>query len=124
MPNMRNNLEIASPSLVPDPPVDRAHLSRMTLGDRGLEGEVLRLFGRQVDMLLERMASAEPGCIKALAHTLDGSARGIGAFRVSQAAQDVERAVTAGGDVGAAIDLLKAAADEALAAIADLLRVH
>jgi hypothetical protein len=121
---MQNTVEIASPALVPDQPVDRAHLFRMTLGDHGLEGEVLRLFDRQVNMLMTRMASAEPNCIKALAHTLDGSARGVGAFRVSQAAQEVERAVAESGDVGAAVEALKAATDEALVVIAELLRVH
>jgi HPt (histidine-containing phosphotransfer) domain-containing protein len=109
---------------VPEQPVDRAHLFRMTLGDHGLEGEVLRLFERQAGMLMARMASAPPACIKALAHTLDGSARGIGAWRVSQAAQDVERAIAEGNDPMRAIGDLKSAADEALVAIADLLRVH
>lgn len=124
MLNMQNMSEIASPALVPDQPVDRDHLCRMTMGDRGLEGEVLRLFDRQVNMLLARMATAEPDCIKALAHTLDGSARGVGAFRVSQAAQDVELAVANGSGVTAAVEALRAAADEALVVVADLLRVH
>jgi len=43
---------------------------------------------------------------------------------VSQAAQDVERAVTDGTGVTAAVEALKAAADEALVVVADLLRVH
>ena len=116
--------EMASPALVPEQVVDREHLSRMTLGDRSLEGEVLRLFERQADMLIARMAMAAPANIKALAHTLDGSARGIGAWRVSQAAKDVERTVAENGDVRAAIGALKSAVDEALVIIADLLRVH
>ncbi len=124
MLDIRNMAEVASPTLVPDQPVDRAHLFRMTLGDHGLEGEVLRLFDRQTQMLLARMATAQPSCIKALAHTLAGSARGVGAWRVSQAAQDVERAVSDGMDVRPAIAALKSATDEALVVIADLLRVH
>jgi hypothetical protein len=124
MLDMQNMAEVPSPALVPDPPVDRAHLFRMTLGDHGLEGEVLRLFDRQANMLIARMATAQPACVKALAHTLDGSARGVGAWRVSQAAQDVERAVADGVDAMPAIAALKAATDEALVVIADLLRVH
>ena len=124
MLDFRNTAEVVSPALVPDQPVDREHLFRMTLGDHGLEGEVLRLFDRQANMLIARMATAKPSCIKALAHTLDGSARGVGAWRVAQAAQDVERAIADGNDAVPAIDALKSATDEALVVIADLLRVH
>ena len=124
MLDFQNTPEMASPALVPEQVVDREHLSRMTLGDRSLEGEVLRLFERQADMLIARMAMAAPANIKALAHTLDGSARGIGAWRVSQAAKDVERAVAENGDVRIAIASLKSAVDEALIIIADLLQVH
>ncbi len=124
MLDLQTAAEVASPTLVPEQPVDRTHLCRMTLGDHDLEGEVLRLFERQSGMLIARMAAAQPACIKALAHTLDGSARGIGAWRVSQAAQDVERAIADGNDPMQAIGGLKSATEEALVAIADLLRVH
>ena len=36
-------------------PIDLVHLARMTLGDRGLEREVLELFDRQAGMLIVRM---------------------------------------------------------------------
>jgi HPt (histidine-containing phosphotransfer) domain-containing protein len=124
MLDFRNTPAIGAPALVPEQVVDREHLSRMTLGDRSLENEVLRLFERQADMLIARMAMATPANIKALAHTLDGSARGIGAWRVSQAAKVVERAVTEDGDIGAAVVALKSAADEALGTIAGLLQPH
>ena len=40
---------VASPPLVPgDRPIDLVHLSRMTLGDRALERDVLVLFERQI----------------------------------------------------------------------------
>ncbi|MGZ3408937.1 MAG: Hpt domain-containing protein [Xanthobacteraceae bacterium] len=116
--------EVGSPPLVPDQPIDRTHLFKMTLGDHSLEGEVLRLFERQTGMLLARMTGTEPAQVKALAHTLNGSARGIGAWRVANAAQAVEGAVANSGDVGSAIRALRAAADEALTAIAELLRIH
>jgi HPt (histidine-containing phosphotransfer) domain-containing protein len=115
--------QIGSPPLVPDRAIDRTHLFKMTLGDHTLEGEVLRLFERQTAMLLERMAGTEPVKVKALAHTLNGSARGIGAWRVANAAQTVENA-TEPAALAPALTELRAAAAEALAAIAELLRTR
>jgi hypothetical protein len=88
---------IASPPIVPEGPViDLAHLARMTLGDKRLEAEVLALLDRQADLLLARMREALPAAAGAFAHTLKGSARGVGAWRVAAAAERVE--VAAGGD--------------------------
>ena len=67
-----------SPPLAPDDgPIDFEHLKRMTLGDAGLEQEVLAMFSAQSAKLLDTLATlpAEAG---ALAHTLKGSARAIG----------------------------------------------
>ena len=116
--------EVGAPPLVPDQAIDRTHLFKMTLGDHSLEGEVLRLFERQAAMLLGRMEPAEPARAKALAHTLNGSARGIGAWRVASAAQAVEQAVADPAAMTPAVQALRSATGEALAAIADLLRVH
>jgi HPt (histidine-containing phosphotransfer) domain-containing protein len=74
------------------PAIDRAHLARMTLGDQSLEREVLQLFDRQSEILLARMNDAPPAAVAALAHTMKGSARGIGAWPVAQAAEAVEEA--------------------------------
>src|SRR5262245_28319092 len=73
-------------------PIDLVHLARMTLGDRSLEREVLQLFVRQAAVLLDRMEAADPDSVPALAHTLRGSAQGLGARRVTAAAEAVERA--------------------------------
>src|SRR6188768_2490579 len=86
--------EIPAPTLVPDQSIDRTHLFKMTLGDQSLEAEVLRLFERQSVMLLGRMSTSEPAKLRVLAHTLNGSARGIGAWRVAHAAQALEAAAT------------------------------
>ena len=104
-------------------PVDFDHLTRMTLGDETLEREVLEMFVAQSRRLLDALAtpSAEAG---ALAHTLKGSARGVGAWRVAAAAEAVEVAVSGEGDVSAAITRLAAVAEEARAVIAELLRAH
>ena len=95
----------------------------MTLGDRSLEREVLQLFDRQADMLLARMRRPRRPAAAALAHTLKGSARGIGAWRVARAAEAVELAETRRGRHGA-LDTLAAAADEARAVIAELLQAN
>jgi HPt (histidine-containing phosphotransfer) domain-containing protein len=118
--------ETASPPLAPDAqPIDRSHLFRMTLGDHALECEVLRLFDQQASMLLARMGEADPARVAALAHTLQGSARGIGAWGVARAAEVVEVAASAekGDELQSAIDALAVTAGEAQRAIAELLRV-
>jgi HPt (histidine-containing phosphotransfer) domain-containing protein len=105
--------------------VDLVHLARMTLGDRSLEREVLQLFVRQASLLLGRMQAAEPDGVGTLAHTLKGSARGIGAWRVAEAAEAVELAFADGPDAArASLSLLTAAVAEARALIDDLLRAH
>src|SRR3954447_25867931 len=75
-----------------DRTIDLVHLARMTLGDRSLEREVLQLFARQAALLLARMEQANPAAVGMLAHTLKGSARGLGAWRVAAAAEAVETA--------------------------------
>src|SRR5262245_1179559 len=105
-------------------PIDLVHLARMTLGDRSLEREVLQLFDRQAVMLVARMHAAEPSSVAAVAHTLKGSARGVGAWRVAGAAEALELAASSGEPLGAAIERLTAAANEARAVIAELLRAN
>jgi len=100
--------------------LDEDHLVRMTLGDRALEREVLEIFVRQNTLMLGRIADAGPARLAEAAHTLSGSARGIGAWRMAQAAERLERA---SGEVGeqsllGAIADLEVASHEAGAAIA------
>ncbi len=85
--------------------IDEDHLGRMTLGDRSLEREVLQIFARQTTLMLERISAAKPACAAAAAHTLKGSARGIGAWCVAQAAERLEQAV-AGDDASAMTDAI------------------
>jgi HPt (histidine-containing phosphotransfer) domain-containing protein len=73
--------------------IDEQHLARMTLGDSRLEREVLELFLRQAALMLGRIGAAPPALAAAAAHTLKGSARGIGAWRLAQAAEAFEHAV-------------------------------
>jgi HPt (histidine-containing phosphotransfer) domain-containing protein len=102
--------------------IDRSHLARMTFGDRSLEREVLQLFDRQAAMLIERMRG-NPAAIASLAHTLKGSAAGIGAGGVARSADAAELAASGPpSECSLAIDRLALAVDEARALIAELLR--
>ena len=99
--------------------IDSEHLERITLGDRRLEREVLQIFVRQSAMMLERISGGQPAVLATAAHTLIGSARGIGAWRVAGAAERLQHASCEGSqdDIGDAIAELKAASLEATAAI-------
>jgi HPt (histidine-containing phosphotransfer) domain-containing protein len=104
--------------------IDRGHLARMTFGDRSLQQEVLQLFVRQAELLLERMRGGNAAAMASLAHTLTGSARGIGAWAVARTAEAAEVAATAGGapaECDLALRELSAAVAEARREIADLL---
>lgn len=96
--------------------LDRDHLARMTFGDPALERELLELFDRQAEILVDRMRAADSASIAALAHTLKGSALGIGAQAVAQAAAAAERTPSK-----ATIDRLAAAVADARATIAAVL---
>jgi len=92
----------------------------MTLGDRDLEREILEIFVRQAALMIERVANAEPPLAAAAAHTLMGSARGIGLWRVAKAAEHLERLIANPSNLAErddAIEGLKAATLEASAAI-------
>lgn len=123
---MSLNLErlnwMPSPPLVPeDQAIDVQHLGRMTLGEPALEAEVLALFAAQSLDLVGRL-KAIPADAAALAHTLKGSARAIGAFRVADAALAVEAAMKRDGDVAGAIGLLQQTVEDARIAIGELLK--
>ena len=103
--------------------IDRGQLARMTFGDRSLERELLELFDRQAAMLLVRMRAGGAAAVAPLAHTLKGSASGIGAAGVARAAEAAERAAgIAPSECSAAVDRLALAVDEARALIAELLQ--
>lgn len=73
------------------PPVDRAHLARFTCGDEALEREVLELFCTQsLTYLAQLRAATSLRDSFAAAHSLKGTARAVGAWRMARAAEDVE----------------------------------
>jgi len=113
---------------MPDPlpaddagPIDLQHLRRMTLGDTGLEREVLGMFARQASELVATLATTPPET-SALVHTLKGSARAIGAVRVAEAAAALEATIRDGEAPAQALGVLRDTVAEADAAIAALLR--
>ncbi|HEX5507715.1 MAG TPA: Hpt domain-containing protein [Pseudolabrys sp.] len=117
--------EIDGPPRAREPAsIDRAHLSQMTLGDQTLEREVLQLFDRQAEMLVARMEKVASSCVPPLAHTLKGSARGIGAWDVASAAETLELADGSATEFEAAKRRLAGAVEKARVAIAELLRAH
>ncbi len=88
---------VLAPPIVPaQRPIDLVHLSRMTLDDRALEREVLALFDRQMLLMMERIGASARDVAAAAAHTLKGSASGIGAWQVARAAADLESAAKDG----------------------------
>jgi HPt (histidine-containing phosphotransfer) domain-containing protein len=120
-PDLQRMDWMPSPPLAPlDHPIDLDHLARMTLGDAALEQEVLAMFAEQSARLLAAMA-ALPADAGALAHKLKGSARGIGAFSVAEAAAQLETAIRTGNNPARAFAALKEAVAEVRAAIDTIL---
>jgi HPt (histidine-containing phosphotransfer) domain-containing protein len=96
--------------------LDLDHLRRMTLDDQVLEREVLEMFLKQAGRLADALVET-PAETSALAHTLKGSARAIGAFRLADSAAAVEDASRKGGDLAGALGVLADALAEARGAI-------
>jgi HPt (histidine-containing phosphotransfer) domain-containing protein len=107
-------------------PIDLVHLSRQTFGDHDLERELLALFDAQAAQFAERLRAPAALCDGewriALAHTIKGSARAVGAFEVGNAAEAYEQALRGGeSSVVEKRDQLDAAIRKACSAIAHLL---
>jgi HPt (histidine-containing phosphotransfer) domain-containing protein len=96
--------------------LDLDHLRRMTLDDQALEREVLGMFLKQAGRLVDAFAET-PAEASALAHTLKGSARAIGAFRLADSAAAVEDATRKGSDLAGPLGVLTDALAEARGAI-------
>ncbi len=120
--NMERIDWMPSPPLAPDDgPIDTEHLRRMTLGDASLEQEVLAMFSAQAVGLIGALAVL-PADAGALAHTLKGSARAIGAFAVADAAGRLEAALRDGADPCRALAELNDAVAGARTAVDAMLR--
>lgn len=80
----------------PRRPIDLVHLSKYTLGNRTLENELLGLFRTQAGVYLARLADASDDTEwKNAAHSLKGSARGLGAWALAELAEEAEKLLAA-----------------------------
>ena len=74
--------------------VDLTHLARYTGGDEAINAEVLRLFDTQTGEIVGRLQAIldarDAKSWKEATHTLKGAARGIGAFKLADAAAFAE----------------------------------
>jgi len=72
--------------------IDLAHLRRYTLGDVRLELEILSLFIGQAPKTVDALKQARTDKEWVMAaHTLKGSARAVGAWRLAKLAEQAER---------------------------------
>ncbi len=105
--------------------LDLVHLSRQTLGDRALELELIELFDKQAGHIMTRLDSELCGSSvkwrSDLSHTLKGSARAIGAFKVAAAAQAYEDVLQTAAPGQNEVQALKLAVEEVQVAIRELL---
>jgi HPt (histidine-containing phosphotransfer) domain-containing protein len=71
--------------------VDLTHLAKQTLGDKGLEQEVLRLFDESSRVYFDRIErSTSVDELRRHLHTLAGAAAGVGARAIAELARTVE----------------------------------
>lgn len=102
--------------------IDLAHLERATFGDEALAREVLGLFERQAERLVEQIAEARTvRARRETAHTLKGAARGVGAHAVAQAAEALEAAAADGDRFPGALTHLSTLVAVARLAVAGML---
>jgi HPt (histidine-containing phosphotransfer) domain-containing protein len=79
------------------PVIDRAHLGRMTGGDAALQVEVLGLVREQAQVWTRLLVpDADTGDWLVAAHTIKGSARGIGAWELAELCSAAEAAAQGG----------------------------
>lgn len=104
-------------------PIDMAHLARQTMGDHGLECEVLRMFDTMSQVYLGRLeTSSNVDDLLRHLHTLKGAASGIGATRIAELARTAETDLRAGMPVNPeSIDDIEMAVEECSAFVHELL---
>ena len=104
-------------------PIDRVHLARYTMGNVPLEIEILGLFAGQAPSTFAQLSEARTDkAWRDAAHTLKGSARAVGAWRVAEYAERVEALTGTMDELArqAGLQALHAALAETSAYIGDL----
>ncbi|RUT33153.1 Hpt domain-containing protein [Arsenicitalea aurantiaca] len=104
-------------------PIDLDHLDRQTLGDGGLQAEVLRMFDDLVARTFLRLEqSAELAEVLSHLKVLRAGAEGVGAFPLARLAAQTEEELTTGVNINPErVDDLQMAVEELRAFIAVLL---
>lgn len=78
-------------------PIDRVHLAKQSLGDQGIEQEILRVFDRMIRASLERVVtSTTPEGLRSELHAMRLAASGVGAWPVAHQAGEAEDAIASG----------------------------
>lgn len=72
-------------------PIDLAHLSRQTMGDRELEREILGLFVDQAQTVKRQLLKSNVKERLFLAHSLKGSSRSMGAAAIAECCGALEQ---------------------------------
>lgn len=108
---------VRTPGAPSQHPLDMVHLGRQTLGDPGLQSEVLRLFADALRAYYERLeTSTTRNDLMVNLHALKGAASGVGAFALAQLARTAEDELRDGApvnperidDIGMAVEELQA----------------
>ncbi len=84
-------------------PIDLVHLAKQSLGDPGLEEEILRLFDQMVQVYLQRVQSqaADGDDVLADLHALKGASMGVGAAGIVATAEAAEAEAREDGSLSA-----------------------
>jgi chemotaxis protein histidine kinase CheA len=101
---------------------DRQHFAHMTGGDAALQAEIVQIFRAQAELWGRLMIPDAPTPIwRDAAHTVKGSARGLGLWALAEACEHAEglgkAGAVEGAMVSAALDRVRARLEEALAEI-------
>lgn len=101
---------------------DRPHFAHMTGGDAALEVEIVQIFRTQTQLWSRLLIPDAPTPIwRDAAHTVKGSARGLGLWALAEACERAEELGKAGAVEGAlvyhALKAVRASLDEALDAL-------
>jgi len=104
-------------------PIDLVHLAKQSLGDPGLEEEILRMFDQVAQIYVQRIGESRV-CEEVLAdlHALKGASMGVGAAGIAAMAKAGEDEAKKNGSLSAeTLSDLEIAVEEARAFIAQLL---
>ena len=101
---------------------DRQHFAMMTGDDAALQAEIVAIFRVQAALWGRLLIPDAPTCIWTdAAHTVKGSAKGLGLWRLAEACEDAESLGRAGAVEGAPVKAVlsrvRHALDEALQAL-------